>query len=209
MKSGTQLGLAVAAGYLLGRRRKMRLALMLAGGAATGGLGGVTGQVLRRGAKLVGSADVLGKLSPELGEMGEMISGELLPVGKAAARAAITSRINALSDQVHERAESLRYPGDEADEGDEDEGGQERAGRARGDESEDSADGERPARRPARGRSADRGSEGGDSDSRSAGRRPARRAADDEDEAGEDEGSGRPVRAASRRGGSPVRRAGR
>ena len=43
-----------------------------------------------------------------------MIGGELLPVGKAAAKAAVSSRINALSDRVHERAEALRNPQDEA-----------------------------------------------------------------------------------------------
>ncbi|MBO0775737.1 MAG: hypothetical protein J2P34_05440, partial [Actinobacteria bacterium] len=121
MKSGTQVGLAVAAGYLLGRRRKMRLALMLGGAAATGRLGGMAGQVLRRGTKLLGSSEAMGKLSPELGEVTGLISGELVPVGKAAARTAITSRINALSDQIHDRAEALRVPGEAgADEEEED-----------------------------------------------------------------------------------------
>jgi hypothetical protein len=46
MKCGTQAALAVGAGYLLGRRRKMRLAAMVAAGAATGGLGGLGGGLL-------------------------------------------------------------------------------------------------------------------------------------------------------------------
>ena len=37
MKGGAQAALALGIGYMLGRRRKMRLATMLAVGAATGG----------------------------------------------------------------------------------------------------------------------------------------------------------------------------
>jgi len=39
MKGGAQAALALGVGYVLGRRRKMRLATMLAVGAATGGIG--------------------------------------------------------------------------------------------------------------------------------------------------------------------------
>jgi len=37
MKGGVATALAIGVGYILGRRRKMRLATMLAAGAATGG----------------------------------------------------------------------------------------------------------------------------------------------------------------------------
>ena len=37
MKGGAQTAIAIGVGYMLGRRRKMRLATMLALGAATGG----------------------------------------------------------------------------------------------------------------------------------------------------------------------------
>jgi hypothetical protein len=36
MKSGTRVAIGVAAGYLLGRTRKMRLALMIAAAGVTG-----------------------------------------------------------------------------------------------------------------------------------------------------------------------------
>lgn len=204
MKTGTQVALAVAAGYLLGRRRKMRLAMMLGGAAMTGGLGGVPGQLLRRGAGLLGSADVLGKVSPELGEVGSMITGELVPVGKAAARTAVTGRINALSDRVHERAEALRNP----------EQGQPGGG-TEGEEEEQ--EGERPARRPARARRAEGNGQGGDDEDRG-GRRSRdqegngyRRRQETEEPGDEEEpprrSARRPVRAESSRAGAPVRRA--
>src|SRR2546425_3892357 len=51
MKGGAQAALALGVGYILGRRRKMRLATMLALGAATGGIGGLGPAALRRGGK--------------------------------------------------------------------------------------------------------------------------------------------------------------
>jgi hypothetical protein len=110
MKTGTQVALAVGAGYVLGRRHKMRLAMMLGGAAVAGGVGGIGGQLVRRGAKLVGSADLLGKVSPELGEIGSLIRHDLLDAGKGAARSAMNSKIDSLSDRLHERAESWRNP---------------------------------------------------------------------------------------------------
>jgi hypothetical protein len=115
MKNKGQVALAVGAGYLLGRRRKMRLALVLGTAAATGGFGGFAGQILRRGAKLAGSNDVLGKVSPELGEITDMVRGDLLDAGKAAAMTAVRSRIDRMSDTLHDQAEMWRQPhGDDA-----------------------------------------------------------------------------------------------
>ncbi len=109
MKGGAQAALAIGVGYLLGRRRKMRLATMLAVAAAAGGLG-PGGAVLRRGAKALGSTQALGKLSPQLGDLAQTFRDDLLDAGKAAASAAVTSKIDSLSNSLHERAESLRNP---------------------------------------------------------------------------------------------------
>ncbi len=189
MKSGTRVAVAVGAGYLLGRRRKMRTALMLSGAAMAGGLGGgMPGQLLRRGTKLLGSADVLGKVSPELGEVTGLISGELLPVGKAAARAAVSSRINALSDRVHERAEALRNS--------QEEGG--------GEEEEEEEYESAPEPRPTRARRAGTGAA-----RRASGNGERRDRGEDEEEEDEDlpvRASGRALRAAGSRAGAPVRR---
>ena len=111
MKCGTQAALAVGAGYLLGRRRKMRLAVLMAAGAATGGLGGLGSGLLRRGAKMLGSTEALGKVAPQLGDLTDTVRGDLIDAGKAAATAALTNRIESLTDSLHERAEMIRDPG--------------------------------------------------------------------------------------------------
>jgi hypothetical protein len=110
MKGGAQVALAVGVGYILGRRRKMRLATMLAVGAATGGLGGLGPAVLKRGMKYLGSTDVAGALGPQVNEIVSTIRGDLLDAGKAAATSAVSSRIDSLSDTLHDRAETFRNP---------------------------------------------------------------------------------------------------
>ena len=106
---GTQTALALGLGYVLGRRRKMRLTMMLAAAAAaSGGLDGVGGGALRRGMKMLGSTEALGKVSPQLAEIVDTVRGDLLDAGKAAAVAAATKRIGSLSDTLHKRAQSIR-----------------------------------------------------------------------------------------------------
>jgi len=110
MKGGTQAALALGVGYLLGRRRKMRLTTMLAVGAATGGVGGLGGTALRRGMKMLGSTEAVGKFAPQLGELADTVRSDLMDAGKAAATAAVTSRIESLTDSLQERAEMVRDP---------------------------------------------------------------------------------------------------
>ena len=115
MKGGTQAALALGVGYLLGRRRKMRLTTMLAVGAATGGVGGLGGTALRRGMKMLGSTEAVGKFAPQLGELADTVRSDLMDAGKAAATAAVTSRIESLTDSLQERAEMVRDPAAAAD----------------------------------------------------------------------------------------------
>jgi hypothetical protein len=110
MKGGAQVALAVGVGYVLGRRRKMRMATMLAIGAATGGLAGLGPAVLKRGAKYLGSTDIADKFGPQVNEIVSTIRGDLLDAGKAAAATAVSGRIDSLSDTLHERAEAFRNP---------------------------------------------------------------------------------------------------
>src|SRR5215831_9354823 len=110
MKGGTQAALALGVGYLLGRRRKMRLATMLAIGTATGGVAGLGPAALRRGMKMLGSTEALGKFAPQLGELADTVRSDLMDAGKAAAAAAVTSRIESLTDSLQERAEMVRDP---------------------------------------------------------------------------------------------------
>lgn len=114
MKGNARAAIAIGAGYVLGRRRKFRAAVLLAAAAAAGSTP-VGGMVLKRGAKLLGSADVLGKaigvLPPEVADLVDTVRGDLVPAGKAAVTTAASSRVNALTDALHERAELVRDPG--------------------------------------------------------------------------------------------------
>jgi hypothetical protein len=110
MKGGVQTALALGVGYILGRNRKMRLATMLAVGAATGGAAKLGPAALRQGTKYLGKTDIAGALGPQVTEIVNTVRGELLDAAKGAATAAVTSRIDSLSDNLHDRAETLRNP---------------------------------------------------------------------------------------------------
>jgi len=110
MKGGAQTALALGVGYILGRRRKMRLATMLALGAATGGAARLGPAAMRQGGKYLGKTDIAGALGPQVTEIVDTVRGELLDAAKVAAAAAVTSRIDSLSDNLHERAEALKNP---------------------------------------------------------------------------------------------------
>lgn len=110
MKGGAQAALAIAVGYILGRRRKMRAATVLAVATASGGLGGLGRTALRRGVKMLDNTEMFNKVAPQLGDIADTVRGDLLDAGKAAAMAAVTGRIESLTDNLHERAETLRDP---------------------------------------------------------------------------------------------------
>ncbi len=122
MKNTPTVALAIGAGYLLGRRHKMRLAVMLATATAvSGGGSGLAKQAFKQGGKLLGSSDALGGLSPGIGKLAGTVRTDLADAGKAAARSALNSRIDSLTESLHERAETMRGAGS-ADEADRDEG---------------------------------------------------------------------------------------
>jgi hypothetical protein len=155
MNKASTVALAIGAGYLLGRKRKLRLALIIASAAATGRVGDVAANALKRGGSLAGSSEMLGKLSPELTKVAGTMGGQLADAGKAAVQAAVASRVESLTDSLHDRAEGLRNPAepdegeqDQADEPDRRGGGERPRGRSRG-ETRPSArrDSERPRRK--------------------------------------------------------------
>jgi type IV secretory pathway TrbL component len=117
MKAGAQTALALSVGYVLGRRRKLRMTTVLAGAAVTGGLGSLGGTALRRGLKMLSSTEMLGDIGPQLGEIADTVRGDLVDAGKAAALAAVNERIGSFSDTLHDRAESLRNPATDVAEG--------------------------------------------------------------------------------------------
>ncbi|GII92878.1 hypothetical protein [Sinosporangium siamense] len=104
MSGKARMALAVAAGYYLGRRHKLKLA---AGLAVAGALGGLSrkGGLLKQGAKILGS-------SPELEKITGQLRSDLTEVGKAAAVAATGRQLDSLTSKLHDRAEALRRPGE-------------------------------------------------------------------------------------------------
>ena len=93
MSNGGKVALAVGAGYLLGRTKKMRLALMLAAAGITGKFPSSPTALVGQGLKSLGAnADVT--------QLTEQLRGELLNAGRAAALSAATSQIESLNDRL-------------------------------------------------------------------------------------------------------------
>ncbi|WP_329083717.1 hypothetical protein [Streptosporangium sp. NBC_01469] len=128
MNNEVRIALAVAGGYLLGRRQKLRLAMALAAAGATGRLSAGQSDLLQQGLKILSS-------SPELAKITESVRGDLVDASKAAAKAAVSRQVDSLSTRLHDRAESLRNPledlglGEELEEDEEPKG---RRGRVKG-----------------------------------------------------------------------------
>ncbi|MFL5995012.1 MAG: DNA primase [Streptomyces sp.] len=117
----TGLGLAVGAGYLLGRTKKLKMAF------AVGTL--VAGKRMHLSPKAV--ADLVSQQllkNPQFKEIGDTLREDLRGVGKAASGAMVERQIDAIADRLHGRTAEVRdqlsgvVPGrseDEESEGDE------------------------------------------------------------------------------------------
>ncbi|MFD5265012.1 DNA primase [Streptomyces sp. NPDC058335] len=95
------LGLAIGAGYVLGRTKKMKLAL------AVGSM--VAGKKLNLTPR--GVADLVSqqlKDNPQFKEIGEQLRGDLRGVGKAASGAMVERQMSALADRLHSRTGQVR-----------------------------------------------------------------------------------------------------
>ncbi|WP_433430325.1 hypothetical protein [Nonomuraea sp. CA-141351] len=105
MSDKSRIALAVLAGYYLGRRHKLRMAAALA-------LAGLVGRArMSEGGGLLSQGIKTLRSSAEVGQITDRLRGDLMEVGKAAAVAATSRQIDALSNRLHERAESLRTQG--------------------------------------------------------------------------------------------------
>ena len=93
MANGAKVALAVGAGYLLGRTKRTRLALMLAAAGITGKFPSSSTDLVAHGVKSLGG-------SHQIADITEQLRGELLNAAKAAALAAATSRVDALNDRL-------------------------------------------------------------------------------------------------------------
>ncbi|MEW2074438.1 DNA primase [Streptomyces sp. NPDC013433] len=111
----TGLGLAIGAGYLLGRTKKLKMAL------AVGGM--VAGKKLNLSPRMV--ADVVSQQlrnNPQFKELGDQLRGDLRGVGKAASGALVERQLDSFADRLHGRTADMRDrltgggPKDDADE---------------------------------------------------------------------------------------------
>jgi hypothetical protein len=109
MKGSMRAAAAIGIGYVLGRHRKFRTAAMMAAGMTVGGTT-VGNMVMKRGMKMLGSTEAIQKVAPQLGDLADVVRGDLVSAGKAAAAAAVSNRVDALTDSLHERAERVRNP---------------------------------------------------------------------------------------------------
>ncbi|TDP94097.1 hypothetical protein EV186_106491 [Labedaea rhizosphaerae] len=191
MKTGARIAVGVGIGYLLGRTKKMRLALMLGAAGAAGRSGTSPGALVRGGLKQLGSV-------PEFSKLTEMAREELLSAAKSAAVSAASQRIDLLSERIQEGgfkkkkgstedSEADDREDDRLDEEDEPDEDAEEADDVAEDEAEEPAD-EEPER-PKRRRSTSR-----------------RASAEDSDDDESDEGTARPRRSRAKTSRSPVRR---
>lgn len=100
MKPGGSAALAIGVGYVLGRRHKLRAALMLGAAAASGRL--VRGQAA--GSKEEGA------------KRGSGLVGKLGGTGKTAAIGVVTRSVDRIGDRLNEKAASLRQSGSSGEE---------------------------------------------------------------------------------------------
>ncbi|MFJ9723546.1 DNA primase [Streptomyces sp. NPDC101209] len=95
------LGLAVGAGYVLGRTKKMKMAFAL------GGL--VAGKRMHLSPRML--ADVLSQQlqnNPQFKEIGDQLREDMRGVGKAASGAMVERQMSALADRLHGRTAQVR-----------------------------------------------------------------------------------------------------
>lgn len=99
MKTAPRIATAVAVGYVLGRTRRMKLAITIGGMLA--------GRRLAPDPKAAAEKLVS---SPQVVSLTNELRGKLLEAVRSAATAAASSQIENLGDRLTERAESLRTP---------------------------------------------------------------------------------------------------
>ena len=101
MSNTARIGAAVAAGYFLGRFKKLRLALTVGSALANKEVRTKGLSLLHEGVRGLSS-------NPEVKKIGEQVTGQLADAGKAAAVTAAAGGIDKLSDRLNERSSQLR-----------------------------------------------------------------------------------------------------
>ncbi|MFC5954844.1 DNA primase [Streptomyces pratens] len=97
----TALGLAIGAGYFLGRTKKLKMAV------AVGGL--VAGKKLNLGPRMIGDlVSTQLRNNPQFKELGDQLRGDLRGAGKAASGALVERQLDALAGKLHGRTAEMR-----------------------------------------------------------------------------------------------------
>ncbi|WP_181767443.1 hypothetical protein [Streptomyces albidus (ex Kaewkla and Franco 2022)] len=182
MSDSTRAALAasVAAGYLLGRSRRTKLAVAVATYLASGRLRAKPQELLAAGAGKLGE-------SPQLSQLTEQVRTELLTVGRQALKAAFDQRLGTFADSLAERTKSLGQTMDslaeeardeETDEqtDEEPEEGEEERGEAERDEERGDGEGRTSAKQRRKSTGSRRESTDSSSSQQKAAKRPAKKA---------------------------------
>jgi hypothetical protein len=146
MSAGARIAAAVAAGYLLGRTKKLRLAITVGGMLAGKKIATDPRGLLKQGAELVEG-------NPELAKLQAQIQGKVMEAARTAAIAAAVNRMDVLSGAIRERTDRLALPAsaqealEDEDEYDEDEYEEEEPDEEEPEEEEPEPEPERPRRR--------------------------------------------------------------
>jgi hypothetical protein len=103
MNNSTKVVIAVAGGYVLGRRHKAKMALLLGSW--------LLGKRLNFNLKQMGQ-DALQQLAstPEVAKLGGTVRDELVHAGRNAAVSVLSGRMDKLSDRLHEGTAALSVP---------------------------------------------------------------------------------------------------
>src|SRR5262245_5401917 len=112
MNTTGKVAAAVASGYLLGRTKKLRLAITV------GGL--LAGKRLNTSPRaLVAQATEMIEKNPELARLSDQVRGRLMAAGREAAVAAASNRLSRVSDSIRTRTDRFHEPPLDDDEYDE------------------------------------------------------------------------------------------
>ena len=98
MSTTSRVAGAVAAGYVLGRFKKLRMAVLVASAMSNPKFRNAAAEMIQ---KRIPGGTIVGGLSREVG-------GKLVDVGKTAATSIVASRIDTLSQSLAERSDNLR-----------------------------------------------------------------------------------------------------
>lgn len=112
MSAAGKVALGVASGYLLGRRKKLRLAITVGSMLAGKKIATNPRALLQQGQKLIESNEELSRLS-------DQVRTQLFQAARSAAVASAGSRMDGISDAIRDRSERLALGSGGSDDEDE------------------------------------------------------------------------------------------